>query len=217
MSKNSRPQFGLSLYRIRFSQPFGRTGKLAPKRIIVALTGASGATYGFRLLQVLKELKVEAHGMVTRAGDTNLRIETSMTKEDALKLCAYRYDESDVGARLASGSYLTDGMVIIPCSTRTLAGVAHGLSDNLVLRAAEVCLKEKRRLVLVPREAPLNVIHLKNMLLAAEAGAILLPAMPGFYHRPETINDMVDHVVGKVLDVLGIEHSLFQRWAGTTS
>jgi polyprenyl P-hydroxybenzoate/phenylacrylic acid decarboxylase-like protein len=151
---------------------------------------------------------------MTRAAEANLRIETSFSKDDVLKLCSYRYDESDVGARLASGSYITDGMVIVPCSTRTLAGVAHGLSDNLVLRAAEVCLKEKRRLVLVPRETPLTVIHVKNMLSAAEAGAILLPAMPGFYHQPKTINDMVDHVVGKVLDAFGIEHSLFKRWTG---
>ena len=187
---------------------------MVSKRIIVALTGASGAMYGFRLVQVLKELNVETHGIVTRAGDENLRIETSMTRDDVLKLCTYRYDEGDIGARLASGSYVTDGMVIAPCSTRTLAGVAHGISDNLVLRAADVCLKEKRRLVLVPRETPLSIIHLKNMLSAAEVGAIILPAMPGFYHRPKAVQDLVDHVVGKILDVLGIEHSLFQRWSG---
>jgi 4-hydroxy-3-polyprenylbenzoate decarboxylase len=190
------------------------TCELDQKRIIVALTGASGATYGLRLLQVLKDLNVETHGIMTHAAEANLRIETSFSMDDVLKLCSYRYDESDVGARLASGSYITDGMVIVPCSTRTLAGVAHGLSDNLVLRAAEVCLKEKRRLVLVPRETPLNVIHIRNMLSAAEAGAIILPAMPGFYHQPKTINDMVDHVVGKILDAFGIEHSLFKRWTG---
>jgi polyprenyl P-hydroxybenzoate/phenylacrylic acid decarboxylase-like protein len=157
---------------------------------------------------------METHGIMTRAADVNLRIETSLSKDDALDLCTYRYDENDDGAKLAIGSFITDGMVIVPCSTRTLAGVAHGLSDNLVLRAAEVCLKERRRLVLVPRETPLSLIHLKNMLWAAEAGAILLPAMPGFYHRPKTVNDMVDHVVGKILDAFGIEHSLFKRWTG---
>ena len=202
---------------IGLSESLGRTSELVSKRIIVAITGASGATYGLRLLQVLKELNVETHGIVTSSGATNLKIETSLVKDDVLNLCTYRYDENGVGARLASGSYITDGMAIVPCSTRTLAGVAHGLSDNLVLRTADVCLKEKRRLVLVPRETPLSVIHLRNMISAAEAGAVLLPAMPAFYHQPKTIKDLVDQVVGKVLDILRIEHSLYQRWTGTTT
>ena len=182
--------------------------------LIVALTGASGTIYGVRLLQVLKELGVETHGIVTSAAVANLKLEMSLNEEHLDKLCTKMYDERDIGANLASGSFLTQGMVIIPCSTRTLAGVAHGLSDNLVLRAAEVCLKERRKLVLVQRETPLSLIHLRNMVSAAEAGAIILPAMPGFYHRPNDIQALVDHVVGKVLDAFAIQHSLFRRWTG---
>lgn len=184
------------------------------KRLIVALSGASGAIYGIRLLQLLKESGVETHGVFTRAAVANLRLEQSYTEEDVKKLCSQVYDEKDVGANIASGSFLTEGMVIIPCSTRTLAAVANGMSDNLVARAADVCLKERRKLVLVPRETPLSLIHLRNMVSAAEAGAIILPAMPGFYHRPKDIQALVDHVVGKVLDVFSIQHSLFPRWSG---
>jgi len=184
------------------------------KRLIVALTGASGATYGVRLLQVLKAIGVETHGVLTRAAVANLKLEQSYTEEDVKKLCSQVYDENDVGANIASGSFLTEGMVIIPCSTRTLAAVANGMSDNLVLRAADVCLKERRKLVLVPRETPLSLIHLRNMVSAAEAGAVILPAMPGFYHHPRDIQALVDHIVGKVLDVFSIQHSLFPRWSG---
>lgn len=167
-----------------------------------------------RLLQVLNELGIESYGMMTRAAVANLKIETSLTEEQVKNLCTEFYDERDVGASLASGSFITQGMAIIPCSMRTLAGVAHGLSDNLVLRSADVCLKERRKLVLVPRETPLSLIHLRNMVSAAEAGAIILPAMPGFYHRPKNVQELVDHVVGKILDVFAIEHSLFRRWSG---
>lgn len=184
------------------------------ERLIVALTGASGATYGITLLRILKQSGIETHGMVTRAAFANIKLETSLSEEDVKKLFTQMYDERDVGATVASGSFITQGMAIIPCSTRTLAGVAHGSSDNLVLRAAEVCLKERRKLVIVPRETPLSIIHLKNMLSAAEAGAIILPAMPAFYHRPSDIQALVDHVVGKVLDVFAIQHSLFRRWSG---
>ncbi len=187
---------------------------MASKRLIVAMTGASGATYGVRLLQVLNELGIEVHGVLTSAAMINLKIETSLTESDVFKLCSQTYDERDVGANIASGSFLTEGMAVVPCSTRTLAGIAHGLSDNLVLRAAEVCIKERRKLVLVPRETPLSLIHLRNMTLACEAGAIMLPAMPGFYHRPKTIDDLVNHIVGRVLDSFGIEHKLSRRWSG---
>lgn len=183
-------------------------------RLIVALTGASGAVYGARLLEVLKQLGIETHGILTAAAVANLRIETGKTGEDLLSLCAQSYDEKNLGASVASGSFPTRGMVIIPCSTRTLAGIANGFSENLIIRTAEVCLKEKRKLVLVPRETPLNLIHLRNMTLAAEAGAIILPAMPGFYHHPKDIHALIDHIVGKVLDQFEIEHDLFRRWSG---
>lgn len=183
-------------------------------RYVVAITGASGATYAIRLLEVFKEIGVETHGIITGAGLTNLRIEKSLTANDFANLCTYTYDEKDVGASPASGSFLMNGMVIVPCSMRTLACVAQGISDNLVTRSADVCLKERRKLVLVPRETPLSLVHLRNMALAVEAGAIIVPAMPGFYHRPREIGDLVDHVVGKILDALGIRHELFRRWSG---
>jgi 4-hydroxy-3-polyprenylbenzoate decarboxylase len=187
---------------------------MSPTRLIVAMTGASAATYGVRLLQVTRELDIETHGIITRAAAANIRIETPFTEDDVRKFCTQTYDERDVAANPASGSFITAGMVIIPCSMRTLAGVANGSSDNLVLRAADVCLKERRKLVLVPRETPLNLIHLKNMVSATEAGAVILPAMPAFYHRPRNIQDLIDHVVGKALDILEIQHSLYRRWSG---
>lgn len=186
---------------------------MSATRLIVALTGASATPYGVRLLEVTKELGVETHGIITRAAGANIRIETSFTEDDVRKLCTQAYDERDVAASPASGSFVTAGMVIIPCSMRTLAGVANGSSDNLVLRAADVCLKERRKLVLVPRETPLSLIHLRNMVSATEAGAVILPAMPAFYHRPRNIQDLIDHVVGKVLDTLEIQHSLYRRWS----
>jgi 4-hydroxy-3-polyprenylbenzoate decarboxylase len=184
------------------------------RRLIVSLTGASGAVYGVRLLEVLREMGIETHVVITSAAAANLKIEKSMRAADILKLCTKIYDENDVGASIASGSYVTQGMIIVPCSMHTLAGIAHGASDNLVLRAADVCLKERRKLVLVPRETPLSLVHLRNMTLAAEAGAIVLPAMPGFYYQPRSIEDMINFIVGRVLDSFGIEHSLFRRWAG---
>jgi 4-hydroxy-3-polyprenylbenzoate decarboxylase len=187
---------------------------LVPERYLIAITGASGATYGIRLLEVMKDLGVETHGIISSAGITNLKIEKDLGLKDFASLCTVTYDERDLTAGPASGSYLMMGMVIVPCSTKTLGCVAHGISDNLITRSAEVCLKEHRKLVLVPRETPLSLVHLRNMVLAAEAGAVILPAMPGFYHKPNSVREMVDHVVGKILDALDIHHELFHRWAG---
>jgi 4-hydroxy-3-polyprenylbenzoate decarboxylase len=181
-------------------------------RYLIAITGASGATYGIRLLEVLRDLGVETHGIISSAGIVNLKIEKSFQPKDFASLCKVTYDERNVGAGPASGSFLMKGMVIVPCSMKTLACVAHGISDNLITRSADVCLKEKRKLVLVPRETPLSLVHLRNMVLAADAGAIILPAMPGFYHEPKDLHDLVDQVVGKILDALGIQHQLFRRW-----
>jgi len=187
------------------------------KSIVVALTGASGAIYGIRLLEVLRKKNVTVHLVASPSAEITLRLETRTTVK-ALKLLATKYyDVNDLAAPIASGSYHVEGMVIVPCSTRTLGAIANGISDNLITRAAEVCLKEKRPLVMVPRETPLDEIHLRNMLAVAHAGAIVLPASPAFYHQPNNINQLVDHVVGKILDVIGIEHALFRRWHGVAN
>jgi len=180
----------------------------------VAVTGASGVVYGRRLLEVLREKKVETHLIISKAAEKVIENELGMSKKDFAGLTTHVYDMDDLTAPLMSGSFKTDGMVIIPCSMKTLAGIAHGFADNLILRAADVALKEKRRLVVVPRETPLNVVHLRNMLEVAKLGVFVVPAMPAFYCKPEKISDLVDFVVGRVLDCLGVEHSLFKRWSG---
>lgn len=183
-------------------------------RLVVGISGSSGVIYGVRFLEVLQELKVESHLVMSPAAKETLVLETDRKVKQVEALATKVYPFGDVAAALSSGSFRTDGMVIIPCSMKTLAGIASGYSGNLLLRAADVTLKERRRLVLVPRETPLSTIHIENMLRAANAGAIVVPAMPAFYDRPKTIDDIVDHLVGKVLDVLGIEHNLFRRWEG---
>jgi len=186
----------------------------AMKSIVVAITGASGAIYGVRLLEILREKDVTVHLTASPAAEITLRLETGSTIKRLARLAAKYYDVNDLAAPIASGSFQVQGMVIVPCSTKTLAAVANGISDNLITRAADVCLKEKRPLVMVPRETPLNQIQLRNMLTLAQAGAVILPASPAFYHKPDNINQLVDHVVGKILDVLEIENSLFKRWRG---
>lgn len=186
-------------------------------RLIVAITGASGVVYGKRLLKVLREKNVETHLIISKAAEKVIEHELEMTRNDMEKLANHAYDVDDLSAPVVSGSFKTDGMIIIPCSMKTLAGIAHGYSDNLVLRAADVTLKEKRRLILVPRETPLNAIHLRNMLGLAEQGVVIVPAMPAYYHKPRDVDDLVDFVVGKVLDLLGIEHTLYKRWRGASS
>ncbi|MCL7402489.1 MAG: UbiX family flavin prenyltransferase [Thaumarchaeota archaeon] len=181
-------------------------------RLIVGVTGASGVVYAKRLLEVLKEKNIESHVIVSRAAEIIIKHELDMERADFEKLGRYCYREDEVDAPLASGSFKTDGMIIIPCSLKTLAGIASGYTDNLILRAADVTLKEKRKLVLVPRETPLNAIHLRNMLELARIGVVILPAMPAFYHKPKSINELVDFIVGKILDIFGIEHDLFRRW-----
>jgi len=183
-------------------------------RLVVAVTGASGVIYGKRLLEVLHAKKVETHLIVSKAAEKVIEYELDMSKKDFAKLATRVYDVDDLTAPLMSGSFKTDGMIIMPCTMKTLAGITHGFADNLILRAADVALKERRPLVVVPRETPLNVIHLQNMLKAAELGISVIPAMPAFYYRPRGISDMVDFVVGRVLDRIGIEHSLFKRYSG---
>ena len=182
-------------------------------RIVVGISGATGGILGLRLLEVLRELMVETHVVLTRAAERVLEAEHGASREEVAKLAHRLYDVGDFFAPIASGSFKTDGMVVAPCSMKTLAGIVHGYSDNLLLRAADVALKERRRLVLVVRETPLSVVHLRNMLMAAEMGAIVLPPTLAFYHKPRSVEDLVDFVVGRVLDVLGLEHSLYRRWA----
>jgi flavin prenyltransferase len=184
--------------------------------VVVGITGASGAIYGVRLLEVLgARPDVQTHLVMSGGAETTIRYETGRDPAEVASLADASYDERDVAAALASGTFLTDGMVIAPCSMRTLSGVANSAADNLITRAADVHLKERRRLVLVVRETPLHAGHLRLMSDATAAGAVILPPVPGFYTRPQTIADIVDHTVGKVLDVIGIhDHELFRRWSG---
>jgi 4-hydroxy-3-polyprenylbenzoate decarboxylase len=185
------------------------------KRLIIAITGATGAIYGVRLLQVLRELRgIETHLMVSDAGVLNLHQELDMNRKEVEALAHVVHNVRDVGASIASGSFQSEGMIIAPCSMKTLAAVAHGLSDTLITRAADVVLKERRRLVLMVRETPLNLAHLRNMTAVTEMGGIVFPPLPGFYHRPQTIAEMVDHTVGRVLDLFSVPHTLTPRWNG---
>jgi 4-hydroxy-3-polyprenylbenzoate decarboxylase len=187
----------------------------ADKRLIIAITGATGAVYGVRLLQVLRDLHgIETHLMVSDAGVLNLHQELDMNRKEVEALADVVHNVRDVGASIASGSFQSEGMIIAPCSMKTLAAVAHGLSDTLITRAADVVLKERRRLVLMVRETPLNLAHLRNMTAVTEMGGIIYPPLPGFYHRPQTIAEMVDHTVGRVLDLFAIPHALTPRWDG---
>ncbi len=181
-------------------------------QIIVGISGASGVIYGIRLLKVLKSLNVKTHFIITEAGEKVIQLETGLTLNDLTTLATYSYRIDDLASPISSGSFKTDGMVIVPCSMKTLAGIATGFSCNLLLRAADVTLKERRLLVLVPRETPFSIIHLKNMYELAQAGAIILPAIPGFYHNPKSIDDLVNQIVGKILDVFDLKHELYKRW-----
>ena len=180
--------------------------------MVVGISGASGVIYGIRLLEVLTELGCTTHLVMTEAARRIIEIETEESPIEVEMMADRVYSARDFTASIASGSHVFDAMVVAPCSMRTLAGIANGVSDTLITRAADVCLKERRRLILVTRESPLNLVHLKNMVAATEAGAIILPPCPGFYSKPETIEGMVDVVVGRVLDLLGIEHDLYKRW-----
>jgi len=183
-------------------------------RLIVVITGASGTVYGKRFLEVLREKKIETHLIVSKSAEKVIEHELEMNKKDLEKLARHGYSVDDLSAPFMSGSFQTDGMIIIPCTMKTLAGIAQGYSDNLILRAADVTLKERRKLIVVPRETPLSVVHLRNMLEVAKLGVFVVPAMPAYYHKPKKIDDLVDFVVGKVLDCLGLEHRLFKRWTG---
>ncbi len=185
------------------------------RRIVVAITGATGAIYGVRLLQHLQAIPdVETHLLLSEAGVLNLHQELDLNRKDVEALAHAVHNVRDIGASIASGSFQSDGMIVAPCSMKTLAAVAHGLSDNLISRAADVALKERRRLVLMVRETPFNLAHLRNMTAVTEMGGIVFPPLPGFYHRPASIEEMVDQTLGRVLDLFDLPHALTPRWNG---
>ena len=185
------------------------------RRLIVAITGASGAVYGVRLLQALRDLpEVQTHLLVSAAGWLNIEQELGRGRRDIEALADVVHNVRDVGASIASGSFRSDGMVVAPCSMRTLAAVAHGMSDNLITRAADVVLKERRRLVLMVRETPLNLAHLRNMTAVTEMGGIVFPPVPAFYNRPQSVDELIDHTVGRVLDLLDVSQTLSPAWQG---
>jgi 4-hydroxy-3-polyprenylbenzoate decarboxylase len=189
----------------------------SPARIIVGLSGASGAIYGIRLLEVLRGVEgVETHLVMSGAARQTIALETDYSVEAVEALAAARYRIGDIAAAISSGSFKTAGMAVIPCSMKTLSGIALSFSDNLLLRAADVTLKDHRRLVLVPRETPLHLGHLRLMTQVAEMGAILVPPMPAFYHRPQTLDDIINQTVNRVLDLMDIDlpEDLFERWTG---
>jgi 4-hydroxy-3-polyprenylbenzoate decarboxylase len=183
-------------------------------RLIVGLTGATGVIYGVRVLQRLREAGVETHLVISRWGVRTLLHETPYTKEQVEALADVAYAPGDMGAAISSGSFRADGMIVAPCSVKTLAAIAHGVGDNLVHRAADVTLKERRRLVISVREAPLSDIHLENMLKLSRMGAVILPPMPAFYNLPRTIDDIVEHTVSRMLDQFGLETPGSVRWSG---
>jgi 4-hydroxy-3-polyprenylbenzoate decarboxylase len=182
-------------------------------KLIVGITGGSGVIYGIKLLETLFGLNIESHLIISEWGEKTIRIETNFSTKYVKSLASVNYDPHNMASEISSGSFISDGMVIIPCSMKTLSSIANGYDDNLISRAADVCLKETRKLVVVPRESPLSRIHLVNMLRLNKAGAVLLPAMPGFYHRPESVDDLLNFIVGKVLDQFRIPNDVFKRWA----
>lgn len=184
-------------------------------KLLISITGATGAIYGIRLLEALKNTEHHTALIISRWAEKTIEVETSYTVDEVKALADVVYDEDNLMAAVSSGSYGIDATIIAPCTMKTVAGIANGFSENLIIRTADVALKERRPLILMVRETPISLIHLKNMTAVTEAGGILLPPMPAFYHQPQTIEDIVDQSVGKALDILHIEHHLFQRWGDT--
>jgi 4-hydroxy-3-polyprenylbenzoate decarboxylase len=186
------------------------------KRLIVGISGATGAIYGIRLLEVLSKSDVETHLIITEAAEQTILMETNWKVEDVKSLAKVPYDIKNLGGDISSGSFLSEGMVIIPCSIKSLSGIANSFNENLLIRTADVTLKERRKLVLVVRETPLHLGHIELMLQASRMGATLLPPAPAFYFYPKTIDDLINHTVGKVLDLFGFDHHLFNRWGSNS-
>ncbi len=186
-------------------------------KLIVGISGASGAIYGIRVLDVLQLLGVETHLVLTEAGKKTVQLETDYELQAIEKLAKKVHEAENIGASIASGSFKTDGMIIVPCSIKSLSAIAHSYNENLLIRAADVTLKERRKLVLVVREPPLHAGHLQLMTEVTRMGGIILPPVPAFYSRPRTIEDIVDQTVGKILDQFGLEHDIYYRWHGITT
>jgi flavin prenyltransferase len=184
------------------------------RRLIVGMTGSTGAIFGIRLLEALKHSQVESHLIISKWAQRTIEHETKHNVEQVRALATVVHSQGDMGASISSGSFITEGMVVIPCSVRTLGGIANGYGEHLVHRAADVILKEWRRLVLVVRETPLSEVHLENMLKLARMGVVMLPPMPAFYNHPQTVDDVIDHIVFRVLDQFGIEAPFAKRWDG---
>lgn len=184
------------------------------KRLIVGITGATGAIFGVRLLEALRDIDIETHLVLSKWAIKTIEHETTYTAKQVRALASVDHAESNMGASISSGSFVTEGMVIAPCTMRSLAAIAHGTGDHLVHRAADVILKERRRLVLVTREMPLSDVHLENMLKLSRMGVTIMPPMPAFYNHPESLEDMVDHVVARILDQFGIHADFARRWEG---
>jgi 4-hydroxy-3-polyprenylbenzoate decarboxylase len=183
--------------------------------LVIGITGATGVIYGIRLLEVLSSMKdVETHLVISESGETTIKLETDRSPEDIRKLANFSYDIKDIAARISSGSFRTDGMLIAPCTVKTMSALANSYTDNLIIRAGDVTLKERRKLLILIRETPLHLGHLRNLEKLSEIGAIIMPPAPAFYHRPKTIEEIVDHTVGKMLDMFHLEHNLFRRWTG---
>ncbi|MCA9445191.1 MAG: UbiX family flavin prenyltransferase [Candidatus Omnitrophica bacterium] len=183
------------------------------KRIIIGMSGASGVIYGIRTLMHLRPIEeVETHLIVSEGALLNIRIETEYGADEVMALADVVHQPDNLAASISSGSFKTDGMIVIPCSVKTLSGIVYSYADNLIARAADVCLKEQRKLVLVVRETPLHKGHLEAMVKAADLGALILPPMPAFYHKPETLEDIIDQTIGKIFDYFDLDHRLFRRW-----
>lgn len=183
-------------------------------KIIVAITGASGSIYGIRLLEELYRFQIETHLILSHWAEENILLETKYTPEQVRRLATHNYADRAMSAPIASGSFLCRGMIVAPCSMKTMAAIATGLADNLIVRGADVCIKEGRKLILMPRETPLNSIHIENMLKLSRLGVTIMPPVPAFYHQPETIEDIVNQTVGRVLDMMDIKNELVKRWQG---
>jgi len=184
-------------------------------KVVVGISGATGPIYGIRLLEELKKLGVETHLVLSKWAETTIKLETTYTVDQVKELATFVHSSSNQAAIISSGSFLTEGMIIAPCSMKTLSAISHGYTDNLIARAADVVLKERRKLVIVPREAPLNEIHLENMLRLAKMGTIILPPLPAFYNKPKSVDDIVNHTVARILDQFRIENNVTERWLHT--
>ena len=185
-----------------------------PRRLVIGISGASGAIYGVRMLELLRDTDIETHLVISRSAEMTLAYETDFTTKDVRALAAVHHPNSDIGATISSGSFRTMGMVVAPCSIKTMSEIATGVTSSLLSRAADVVLKERRRLVLAVRETPLHGGHLHTMTELAEMGAVIAPIMPAFYNRPKTIDDIVNHTVGRLLDLFGIDTAVVKRWQG---